>query len=212
MSSAIARNILRMFSACCSSWLCVLNFDSFVTPSTRWATSAPNAPRCRQAGTRCPPGRRGGARPRRRRVQADLGEDLGRRDRVRDVGLARRPPLAAVGLDREVEGPVDRPGRAAGGGPRPRRGAGAERRRASPDPVARGAPAAAPPAARRDAGRCGASARRTSSVKDSSGRRGPRGRRPQGPDRPTGPGRQPGARAAAGRPRARRTGRFRRRR
>jgi hypothetical protein len=34
MSSAIARNILRMFSACCSSWLWVLNFDSFVTPST----------------------------------------------------------------------------------------------------------------------------------------------------------------------------------
>ena len=41
MSSAIARNILRMFSACCCSWVWVLNFDSFVTPSTRWATSAP---------------------------------------------------------------------------------------------------------------------------------------------------------------------------
>ena len=42
MSSAIARNILRMFSACCCSWLWVLNFDSLVTPSTSWATSAPN--------------------------------------------------------------------------------------------------------------------------------------------------------------------------
>ena len=41
MSSAIARNILRMFSACCCSWVWVLNFDSFVTPSTRWATSDP---------------------------------------------------------------------------------------------------------------------------------------------------------------------------
>ena len=41
MSSAIARNILRMFSACCCSWLWVLNLESLVTPSTRWATSAP---------------------------------------------------------------------------------------------------------------------------------------------------------------------------
>ncbi len=41
MSSAIARNIFRMFSACCCSWVWVLNLDSFVTPSTRWATSAP---------------------------------------------------------------------------------------------------------------------------------------------------------------------------
>ena len=42
MSSAIARNILRMFSACCCSWLWVLNLDSLVTPSTMWATSGPN--------------------------------------------------------------------------------------------------------------------------------------------------------------------------
>ena len=41
MSSAIARSIFRMFSACCCSWLWVLNFDSFVTPSTRRATSGP---------------------------------------------------------------------------------------------------------------------------------------------------------------------------
>ena len=41
MSSAIARNIFRMFSACCCSWLWVLNLDSLVTPSTRWATSGP---------------------------------------------------------------------------------------------------------------------------------------------------------------------------
>ncbi len=43
MSSAIARNILRMLSACCCSWLWVLNLDSFVTPSTRWAISGPNS-------------------------------------------------------------------------------------------------------------------------------------------------------------------------
>ncbi len=41
MSSAIARNILRMFSACCSSWEWVLNLDSLVTPSTSRATSGP---------------------------------------------------------------------------------------------------------------------------------------------------------------------------
>ena len=42
MSSAMARNILRMFSACCCSWVWVLNFDSLVTPSTSRATSGPN--------------------------------------------------------------------------------------------------------------------------------------------------------------------------
>ena len=41
MSWAIARSIFRMFSACCSSWEWVENLDSFVTPSTSWATSAP---------------------------------------------------------------------------------------------------------------------------------------------------------------------------
>ncbi len=42
MSWAIASSILRMFSACCCSWLWVLNLDSLVTPSTSWATSDPN--------------------------------------------------------------------------------------------------------------------------------------------------------------------------
>ena len=41
MSSAIARNIFRMFSACCCSWLRVENLPSLVTPSTSWATSLP---------------------------------------------------------------------------------------------------------------------------------------------------------------------------
>ena len=42
-------------------------------------------------------------------VDAELGEDLGRRDRVRDVRLARRPDLEAVGLHGEVEGALGNP-------------------------------------------------------------------------------------------------------
>ena len=42
MSSAIARNIFRMLSACRCSWLWVLNLDSLVTPSTMCAISGPN--------------------------------------------------------------------------------------------------------------------------------------------------------------------------
>ena len=44
------------------------------------------------------------------RVEAELGEDLGRGDRVRDEGLARGADLAAVRLDRERHGVAD-PGR-----------------------------------------------------------------------------------------------------
>ena len=42
MSSAIARNIFRMFSACCCSSETVEYLPSFVTPSTSCATSEPN--------------------------------------------------------------------------------------------------------------------------------------------------------------------------
>ena len=42
------------------------------------------------------------------RVDAELGQDLGRGDRVRDVRLAGRPALAGVRLDGQVEGRVDR--------------------------------------------------------------------------------------------------------
>ena len=41
------------------------------------------------------------------RVDAELGQDLGRGDRVGDVRLARRAALAGVGLDRQVEGAID---------------------------------------------------------------------------------------------------------
>jgi hypothetical protein len=41
------------------------------------------------------------------RVDAELGEDLGRGDRVRDVRFAGRTVLAGVRLDREIERGVD---------------------------------------------------------------------------------------------------------
>ncbi len=109
MSSAIDRNIFRMFSACCCSWVWVLNLDSLVTPSTSWATSAPNrvldvleAVLGVLGDVVEEPGLDG------HRVDPQVGQDLGRGDRVGDVRLAGRPLLVAVGLDRQVEGPADR--------------------------------------------------------------------------------------------------------
>ena len=43
----------------------------------------------------------------RRRVEPELGQDLGGRDRVDDVRIARGALLALVGGDREVEGAPD---------------------------------------------------------------------------------------------------------
>ena len=171
MSSAIARNIFRMFSACCCSWVWVLNFDSLVTPSTRWATSAPNrssmSSRLNSVSS--------GTSWRRAAwtaigIDAKVGQDLGRCDRVGDVRLARRSGLAGVGLDREVERAA-RPaqGPPAGSAARGRRAARAEglRRNACSRPVAR--------EERRTDGRpCGRSlfrwweARSTSASQDSS--------------------------------------------
>ena len=87
------------------------------------------------------------------RVEAELGERQGGRDRVRDVGLAGRPQLALVGDDREVEGAADRRRVGAGrvGGDRGEqlaaqdRAAGGRRRVRG---ARRGAPAASPPAVR----------------------------------------------------------------
>ena len=108
MSSAIARNIFRMFSACCCSWLWVLNFDSLVTPSTRCATSGPKrsstSARLYSVSSGTSWSSAGGDGD---RVDAELGEDLGRGDRVGDVRLARGADLARVGLDGEVEGALD---------------------------------------------------------------------------------------------------------
>ena len=106
MSSAIARNIFRMFSACCCSWVWVLNFDSFVTPSTRWATSVPKRSSTSvrlysvSSGTswRSAASTAIGSIPSSARIWA---EAIG----MGHVRLARRPLLAGVGLDRHVERP-----------------------------------------------------------------------------------------------------------
>ena len=116
MSSAIARNIFRMFSACCCSWLWVLNFDSLVTPSTRCATSGPKRSSTSarlysvSSGTSWSSAAVDGDR-----VDAEVGEDLGRRDRVGDVRLARRADLASRGPRRRGRTRARRPPRSACG-------------------------------------------------------------------------------------------------
>ena len=93
-----------MFSACCCSWLWVLNFDSFVTPSTSWATSGAEA--LLDVGQAVLGVLRDVVEERgldRDRVDPELGEDLGRGDRMRDVRLAGRASLALVRVDGEIE-------------------------------------------------------------------------------------------------------------
>ena len=109
MSSAIARNIFRMFSACCCSWLSVLNRDSLVTPSTSRATSAPK----RSSMSEVPYSVSFGHVVEelgldRDRVEEEARQDLGRGDRVGHERLAGGPRLVAVGLDREVDRAPDR--------------------------------------------------------------------------------------------------------
>ena len=108
MSSAIASSIFRMFSACCCSWLWVEKRDSFVTPSTRWATSAPKLSSMSvrlysvSSGTSWSSAASTaiGSMPRSATIWADG-------DRVGHVWLAGGPWLALVRVDREVERPVD---------------------------------------------------------------------------------------------------------
>ena len=100
------------------------------------------------------------------RVEAELGQDLGRGDRVGDVRLAAGPLLALVGGDREVERAVDRLEVRAGMLREDRRvelASGARRGRGRALPVSRGddgrasrtAPRRRPcPSARRGAGCC----------------------------------------------------------
>ena len=98
-----------MFSACCCSWLWVLNFESFVTPSTSWATSAPKRSSTSvrlysvSSGTswRSAAWIATGSTPRSARICA---EAIG----CVTYGSPGRAPLAVVGLDREVERLVDR--------------------------------------------------------------------------------------------------------
>ena len=98
-----------MFSACCCSWLWVLNLDSLVTPSTSWATSAPNLSSTSVRLYSVSSGTSWSSAAWIAIVSMpELGQDLGRGDRVGDVRLAGRPRLAVVGGDREVERPADR--------------------------------------------------------------------------------------------------------
>ncbi len=102
MSSAMARNILRMFSACCSSWDRALNLDSLVTPSTRCATSDPKRSSTSEMEYSVSSGHvveQGGLDG--ERVEPQLGQDLGDGQRMGDVRLARRAALRAVRLTRE---------------------------------------------------------------------------------------------------------------
>ena len=109
MSWAIASSIFRMFSACCCSWLWVLNFDSFVTPSTSWATSAPNRSSTSvrlysvSSGTswRSAAWIATGSSPSSARIWADAIGWV-------TYGSPGRPPLALVGRDGEIERALDR--------------------------------------------------------------------------------------------------------
>ena len=89
MSSAMARNILRMFSACCCSWVRVLNLLSLVTPSTSLRDVRAEAFLDVGDGVLGVLGDvvQEGSRDR-HRVQAELGKDAGHRQRVADVRLA----------------------------------------------------------------------------------------------------------------------------
>ncbi len=104
MSSAIARNIFRMFSACCSSWVWVLNFDSFVTPSTRLGDLRPELlldvveAVFGVLGDVVEDGGGDG-----HRIDADVGEDLSRGQRM--SRRTARPRHAAV---RREPGPRSR--------------------------------------------------------------------------------------------------------
>ena len=98
-----------MFSACCCSWLCVADLrqlrhavdelgDLRAEPflDVGQAVLGVLGDVVQQRGLDGD------------RIDAELGEDLGRGDRVRDVRLARGAPLPVVGLDGEVEGRVHR--------------------------------------------------------------------------------------------------------
>ncbi len=104
-SRAIATTILRIVSALAASPN--LTLSSLVTPSTRWATSAPKSPLdvvervagvldgvVQQRGDQ-----RGG-------VHAQLGQDRRHRERVGDVRVAGLAQLAAVVLLRDVVRPL----------------------------------------------------------------------------------------------------------
>ena len=93
-----------MFSACCCSWLWVLNLRQLRDAVDELGDLG--AEPLLDVG-QAVLGVLGDVVQERRldgdRVDAELGEDLRRGDRVGDVRLAGRPPLAVVRVDREVE-------------------------------------------------------------------------------------------------------------
>ena len=109
MSWAIASSIFRMFSACCCSWLWVLNLrqlgDAVDELGDLGAEPLLDVGQAVLGVLGDVVEERGLDRG---RVEAELGEDLGRRDRVGDVRLAGGALLALVGGDGEVERAVDR--------------------------------------------------------------------------------------------------------
>ncbi len=112
-SRAIATTILRTVSAWAASPY--LTLSSLVTPSTSSATSSPKSRRrVVQAVARCPRRCRAAAPATSvGRVHAQLGEDRGDGERVRDVRVAALAQLAAVAALGDLVGPLDLPQRRA---------------------------------------------------------------------------------------------------
>ena len=108
MSRTMASSILRKLSACASARLLNWIWSSLLTPSTSSATSVPKRVVISSLAV-------GVSSMTSWRIAAisvcgvepQVGEQVGDRDRVRDVGLARAAALALVGLEREVVGGLD---------------------------------------------------------------------------------------------------------
>ena len=108
MSSTIASSILRKFSACRSSLDENGIAPILVTPSTTWATSAPNSSWIRSIVRQRvlddvveEPGGNGDD------VELHVGQEIGDRERMDEVGLARMADLALVLEGREDVGPAE---------------------------------------------------------------------------------------------------------
>ena len=108
MSSTIASSILRKFSACRSSLDENRMALIFVTPSTTWATSGPKSSSDALDGRQRvfddvveQPGGDGHG------VELHVGEEVGDRQRVDEVGLAGMADLAPVLEGREHVGPAE---------------------------------------------------------------------------------------------------------
>ena len=108
MSSTIASSILRKFSACRSSLDENEIAPSLVTPSTTWATSAPNSSLMRSIGV-CVSSTMSWSRPGGdcHDVQLHVGELVRHLERMDQVGLAGMADLSLVLEGREDVGPPE---------------------------------------------------------------------------------------------------------